>query len=71
MINFIIFSVDGWPKGHCNFWAISLQTLDSVTGNVIWSWILAIDILCGSHFGSVSGEECNLLDVVEEVFYFN
>ena len=54
-----------------NFWAISLQTLDSVTGNVIWSWILAIDILCGSHFGSVSGEECNLLDVVEEVFYFN
>ena len=68
LINFIIFSL---VKDHCNFWAISLQALDSVTSSVIWSWVLAIDILFRSHFGSVSGKECNLLDVVEGVLNFH
>ena len=58
-------------NGHCNFWVIYLQTLDSVTAIVIWSWLLAIDILFRSHFGSVNGKECNLLDVVEGEFYFS
>ena len=71
MINFISFSVDGWAKGHCNFWVISLQTLDSVIAILIWSCLLAIDFLFRSHFGPVNGKECNLLDVVERVFYFS
>ena len=69
MINFISFS--GWAKGDCNFWVLSLQTFDSITASVIWSWLLAIDILFTSHFGSVNGKECNLLDVVEGEFYFS